>query len=381
MGEYAKSPVLVVAGRGDRNVIATFPGEPIHNNYEGNLADICPVGALTLKEFRFKSRVWDLHSTESVCTGCDRNCSILLETKRNRLFRARPRVNLQVNGHFMCDVGRFGLLDHCNPQGREELGWVKGARKPASDAASELAATLAAESRRWVIVLSARLTAEEILLAKLVLSPLAKALCFVPAAAEGGDAILYTGRRAANQKALELLGVAAKKLEEVGALLAEPTTAGLLCFDAELGQKLVASAKPKRLALVDVWRAPPAADATIPPTTAPLGAELFVPGTLYSEKSGTFVNLDSVLQRAERAQRPPQGAVYESDLLRAIAAKAAVSLSDLSGKPDVTWALLETLGRPGATLNQIPEDGIALAAAAPLNAGLKAGLGAEAAKP
>ncbi len=356
MGEYAQSPSLVVAGRGDRNVIAIFPGEPIHSNYEGNLADICPVGALTLKEFRFKSRVWDLDTEESVCTGCDRGCSILLETKRNRLLRVRPRVNLQVNGHFMCDVGRFGLLDHCNPQGREELGWSKGVRKAASEVADELATTIASERGKWVIVLSARLTCEELLLAKSLFEPLARALCYVPAAAEGGDPILFTGRRAANQKALEQLGIAAKSEEELVKLAAEPATAAVLFFDTGVLQRVVAKAKLKRCALVDVVGGAPA--------TAPFGVELFVPGTLFSEKSGTFLNVGGVLQRASRAQRYPQGSVTETALLQSIAAKTGVALEAITAKPDLTWAVLEAFGQPGRTLAQLPTDGVKLAPAA-----------------
>ncbi len=358
MGEYAKSPSLVVAGRGDRNVIAIFPGEPIHSNYEGNLADICPVGALTLKEFRFKSRVWDLDTEESVCTGCDRNCSILLETKRNRLLRVRPRVNLAVNGHFMCDKGRFGLLEAYNPQGREELGFVKGARVPAAQAAAALASTLTAERGKWLVILSARLTAEELLLAKSVLAPLARQLAYVPTSATDGDGILYTGRAAANEEALERLGIAPLAEEAATKLLAEPATSGLLAFDATLAARLLAGAKGKRLALVDVVR-DRAADAA----AAPLAAEIFVPGTLASEKDGTFINFDGVLQRARRAQRWPQGTVAETALLQEIAAAAKQELTAFARKPDLTFALLEALGQPGATLAQIPEDGLRLAPA------------------
>jgi len=359
MGEYAKSASLVVAGRGDRNVIAIFPGEPIRSNYEGNLADICPVGALTLKEFRFKSRVWDLDSEESVCTGCDRGCSVLLDTKRNKLLRVRPRVNLQVNGHFMCDQGRFGLLDAMNPVAREELGWVKGARVAAEQAAHALATTLAAERGKWLVLLSARMTGEELLLAKAALGPLAKQLAYVPTPAVGGDEQLFTGRRAPNEKALSLLGIAALDEAAAAKALAEPATAGLLAFDAALAARLVAGAKGKRLALVDVAR-----DFDPAQGKAPCGAELFVPGTLASEKDGTFINVGAIAQRARRAQRWPQGTVPEHALLLQIAAAGGVSVAALTLKPDLTFALLEELGQPGAMLGQLPDDGLKLAAPA-----------------
>jgi NADH-quinone oxidoreductase subunit G len=358
MGEYAKAPQLVVAGRGDRNVIATFPGERMHSNYEGNLADICPVGALTLKEFRFKSRVWDLASEESVCTLCDRNCSVTLDTKRNRLLRARPRQNPAVNGWFMCDVGRFGLLDHCNPSGREETGFLKGARVTSADAASALADALVADRGRWLVVLSPRLTCEEILLARTVLSPLARALVHVPVAAEGGDAILFTGRRAANQRALELLGIEPKSMDELAKLAVEAATVGVLCFDSVALATLAGRAKLKRAALVDVWRRADAADAN-----APLGVEFFVPGTLFTEKAGTFVNCDSRLQRAARAQRPPQGTLGEAGFLTGVARHAGAPLDDMT---DPTARVLAALGHAPLTLLQLPAEGIDVAPAAPV---------------
>ena len=366
MGEYAKAPQLIVAGRGDRNVIATFPGEPMHSNYEGNLADICPVGALTLKEFRFKSRVWDLDSDESVCTLCDRNCSVTLDTKRNRLLRARPRVNLQVNGHFRCDVGRFGLLDHCNPVGREETGFLKGARVSAEDVASALADALLADRGRWLVVLSPRLTCEEIVLARDVLGPLARALVHVPVAAEGGDAILFTGRRAANQRALELLDVAPKSIDELAKLAVEAATAGVLSFDSVVLATLQGRAKLKRAALVDLWRRPDSAPAE---ATSPLGVEFFVPGTLFTEKAGSFVNCDSRLQRAARVQRPPQGTLGEAGFLRELASKAGVSDGDGA---DPTARVLAALGHPPMTLLQLPAEGLEVGPAAPVAAAAEA---------
>ena len=364
MSEYAKTPQLIVAGRGDRNVIATFPGEPIRSNYEGNLADICPVGALTLKEFRFKSRVWDLTSDESVCTGCDRNCSVTLDTKRNRLLRVRPRQNPQVNGHFICDVGRFGMLDHCNPSGRRELATSRGATRTPAEVANELADALIADRGRWLVLLSPRLTCEEILLARTVLGPLARALLFVPAVASGGDSILFTGRRAANQRGLELLGITPKSDEELARLAVEPATAGLLAFDSIALARLVARSKPRRLALVDLWRDPPPDGAgAAAPVAPPLGAELFLPGTLYTEKAGTFLNCDGVLQRAARVQRPPQGTLAEADLLRKIAARAGLAIDGLADD-DLTGRVLEALGQAPRTLAQLPAEGAKLERAA-----------------
>ena len=95
--------------RGDRTTIGTFPGRPLENLYSGNVVDICPVGALTSREFRFRSRVWFLKSTPSVCPGCARGCNIWVDTADEQVARLRPRVNEEVNGHWMCDIGRNGF--------------------------------------------------------------------------------------------------------------------------------------------------------------------------------------------------------------------------------------------------------------------------------
>ncbi|HHI80799.1 MAG TPA: hypothetical protein ENK02_12585 [Planctomycetes bacterium] len=102
-----KEPQLTVLDRGDRSYLSTFMGDPLHGNYQGNIVDLCPVGALTLKKFRFKSRVWFLHSTETVCGLCSRGCNISVETRDNKILRIRPRHNPNINDFWMCDEGRL----------------------------------------------------------------------------------------------------------------------------------------------------------------------------------------------------------------------------------------------------------------------------------
>jgi hypothetical protein len=227
----------------------------------------------------------------------------------------------------------------------------------AAPAARAPADALVADRGRWLVVLSPRLTCEEILLARTVLAPLARALVHVPVAAEGGDAILFTGRRAANPRALELLGITPKSMDELAKLAVEAATVGVLSFDSVALATLAGRAKLKRAALVDVWRRPDAADAT-----APLGVEFFVPGTLFTEKAGTFVNCDSRLQRAARTQRPPQGTLGEAGFLSGLARHAGAPLDDAA---DATARVLEALGLAPMTLLQLPAEGLDVAPAAP----------------
>ncbi len=103
---------LGVIHRADHSVIGTFPGRPLANPYAMNVVDLCPVGALTSKDFRFKQRVWFLNSFDAICNGCSKGCNIHVDHRKEKykddqIFRFRPRVNKAVNGFFMCDEGRL----------------------------------------------------------------------------------------------------------------------------------------------------------------------------------------------------------------------------------------------------------------------------------
>jgi len=98
---------LSVMNRGDHSVIETFPGTPLSNDYSMNVADICPVGALTTKDFRFKIRVWFLEDVPGVCTGCAKGCNVHLGVANNKVYRYVPRRNDAVNDTWICDAGRM----------------------------------------------------------------------------------------------------------------------------------------------------------------------------------------------------------------------------------------------------------------------------------
>ncbi len=107
--EVTKTHELGIFNRGDRSILRTYDDKPLRNDYTGNLADICPVGALTAKEFRFKQRVWFLERNDSVCTQCARGCNVTVSVnpQTTKLYRVEPRRNPTVNQSWMCDSGRW----------------------------------------------------------------------------------------------------------------------------------------------------------------------------------------------------------------------------------------------------------------------------------
>ncbi len=98
---------LGILARGDRSVVDVAPGEPLDNAYSMNVADLCPVGALTTRDFRFKARVWSLTSVPGVCTGCARGCNVTIDVEKDAVQRYVPRRNDEVNDTWICDVGRL----------------------------------------------------------------------------------------------------------------------------------------------------------------------------------------------------------------------------------------------------------------------------------
>jgi NADH-quinone oxidoreductase subunit G len=105
--EVAHEHQLEMSSRGDHEQLGTAPGAQLDNPYSLNTVDVCPVGALTSKDFRFTMRAWELYTTPSICNGCATGCNVELHHKNERVWRLIPRPNAQVNKYWMCDEGRF----------------------------------------------------------------------------------------------------------------------------------------------------------------------------------------------------------------------------------------------------------------------------------
>ncbi len=116
--EIAGKPQLVFTNRNDHVELTTAPGEQLDNPYSMNVIELCPVGALTSRDFRFKARVWEMSSTESICRGCARGCNMNIWVRNNEILRLTPRLNPEVNDYWMCDNGRLNTFKYVNSDQR-----------------------------------------------------------------------------------------------------------------------------------------------------------------------------------------------------------------------------------------------------------------------
>ena len=195
--EVSKTHELGIFGRGSTEEIGLAPGMKLDNAYSGCVVDLCPVGALTDKEFRFKSRPWFLKETETVCAGCSLGCNIVLNTNTNpynkvgqdRAYRMFPRENRQVNDWWMCDEGRYTYqgID----KGRKLSASMKGQTVTLdyalAQAVLELKPLLEAGADKIAFLLSPQLTNESLFAWKWLASTLGVSQV------EAGDDLKATG--------------------------------------------------------------------------------------------------------------------------------------------------------------------------------------------
>lgn len=209
---------LQVLDIANRSVIGTFDDRPLTGNYQGNLADICPVGALTLRKFRFQARVWNTRPMPSTCTRCSRGCAIQVDAYRGRVVRIRPRYDAEVNKSWMCDVGRF-TFDDWNLPGRLATGiqaTAGGATDLGVDGGAQCAGQWLAEAGAAALLVgSPCLTQEE----GQALLELARGLGtdahFLAPEPGAGDGVLYTGDPAPNRRGLTDLGLTPMSPEDL----------------------------------------------------------------------------------------------------------------------------------------------------------------------
>lgn len=156
---------LGIIGRGDDARVSTIPGKKLDNPYAMNVVDLCPVGALTSKDFRFSQRVWFLDSVESICHGCSKGCNIFidhnkLKYKDDVVYRFRPRRNDEVNGFFICDEGRLSYKEL--NENRQENILFKNSEISEDEAIKEFKSKVHKYINNTTILIDANLYTQEI---------------------------------------------------------------------------------------------------------------------------------------------------------------------------------------------------------------------------
>src|SRR5881396_2507257 len=214
--------------RGSYSTLTHYPGKPVANNYTLNTVNLCPVGALTSKDFRFQMRVWFLKETKSLCTSCGTGCNIVIGSREDKIYRYEPRQNDAVNSCWMCDAGRLnykwiGLKDRLkdvlvqgvgqasslSPSNSGQAGSLTHFKSTWTSALNEIADKLKkAPASSVAIVASARQTNEELWLIGKLKAKLGAISDSVPRLGEG-DKLLVNVDKNPNSAGARLIGIAA----------------------------------------------------------------------------------------------------------------------------------------------------------------------------
>lgn len=354
MQEVAKDDVLGFLNRGSHTTLSVYPGKRLDNNYSLNTVDICPVGALTSKDFRFKMRVWFLRETKSIDVSCGTGSNILISSRENTVYRITPRENDFVNSCWIPDSHRLNF-HYVNSPERLTAPTIRGQSLPPkwSDAITSATSKLQAHKGKSAMIASARFTNEELFLARRLASAFGIELYDVIPRPQQGDGFLVSNDGNPNTVGAKLLGLATGKLASIvesvrsGAVKSllvlgeDATDAGLSASDLE---------KLESLVVVNLL-----ADAT----TAQ--ADVVLPSASWAEKRGSMFNTRGRLQRLNRAIASPGQARDDWEIFRDLIQSASGS-NGIYAIEDVFKQLAsEVPALAGLSLSKIGDLGIDLA--------------------
>lgn len=303
---------LGIVNRGSYNTIAAYPGTRFENNYTLNTVDLCPVGALTSKDFRFQMRVWFLKETSSLCTGCATGCNITMWSREGRIHRYTPRDNDAVNASWMCDAGRLNYTWIGREDRLRALSSTRASSRTWTAMLKSVAAVLKAATPGSVaIVASARQTTEELYLLATLASRLGAVTDSVPRLGEA-DGLLVSADRNPNMTGARLTGIAAEpagsRMRAIAAGIADGTLRTLIVFGEDVTQHGIDAPLLGRLDALIV--------SDILPNETSKRAHFLLPGCAHAEKRGTFVNGKGRIQRFLKAIEPPGDARPEAEFLQ-----------------------------------------------------------------
>jgi NADH-quinone oxidoreductase subunit G len=313
--EISKTGEFGIFNRGDRAELGLYPGQRVDNPYSGNVVDICPVGALTDRDSRFKARVWYLSSAPTVCNGCAQGCNVDVHyvldrphlNEGARVLRLKPRNNADVNQWWMCDEGRygFGWID----KGRLTKVRNRGGDATWDQATAAIAAELATlrekgHGSRLGVIASAQLTNEELFLLREIFQRVlgAQVTASFPEHPGYSDNFLIKADRNPNTFGATLLGLAGSAAPDAARIVNEALQ-GRIEVLWVFGHDLTTLVGQDTLdELSRTLRLFVFSGTNENPTTS--WSHWVLPTAAYVEKDGTFVNCHGRIQRIGRAFPP-----------------------------------------------------------------------------
>jgi NADH-quinone oxidoreductase subunit G len=349
--EIAKDDVLGFVDRGSYSTLTCYPGKTLSNNYSLNTVDICPVGALTSTDFRFKMRVWFLKQTPSIDTESSVGANTEVWSREGIIYRVTPRRNDEVNDTWMTDSGRF-LYKLVKAEDRLIAPSINGAATAAPMALKAAADLLNGGS--VALVASGRNSVEEQFLTKKLADAL-KVSAQLVSRVGAGDKLLLSADRNPNVRGALVTGLISALPQQKLAGLAADIDAGKVKTVVSMGEDLTtAGLTAAQLAKVSVIYLGTHRNATSD------AAKVVIPTLTVFEKSGTLVNQQFRLQKFAKAVPGPAGVA--DDLVTLAHLVGAVTRATIASDLGSLWtsiaAEVKSLGT--VTYANLPATGLLL---------------------
>ncbi len=332
--EISKTHELGIFDRGDHSEIGIYPGKDLDNKYSGNVVDICPVGALTDRDFRFKCRVWYLESADSICTGCSRGCNIQIHTNKERphhaqgerVMRLKPRYNAEVNKWWMCDAGRYGykFIDRerlLMPLRREGNRWQEESWDLIlGSLGSALKALLKQHGEgSFGVFISPQLSNEDLFVAKKLFKEILNLpyLSFLsPRPLGDEDSLLIKADKNPNTDGVLAVDITKASFDSVVQSILAGRMKGLYLFGQDLVSLLGMKQSKEILGKLELI----VFQGSNKNTTSEL-AHYILPSATFAEKEGTFTNFSKRVQRFWKALEPLGSSLPDGEILWRLASE------------------------------------------------------------
>ncbi len=316
MKEIVGEEVLGVVGRGTHNAVACYPGTSLDSNYSMNVVDICPVGAMTSKDFRFKMRVWFLKSTPTIDVNCGTGTNINIWTRENQVYRITPRQNDEVNSCWMPDSHRLNYK-YINAPERILTPMVKtdhGApQRPSTwDATLNMVVEQlhSCAPTETAIICSARMTNEELYMVRALARQLGVTkLDIVPRKGENDGLLVSDDRNPNTNGAKLILGKNGSTLSAIRRGIKNNSIRFLIALGEDVTEE--AGIEAEDLEGLDYILALSHSE-----NATTKVADVVLPGVTFAEKYGTMINVAGRIQRLNKAIEPQGEARPDWDILR-----------------------------------------------------------------
>jgi len=301
--EFIGDHVLGFTDRGSYSTLTTFPGKELDSNYSLNTVDICPVGALTSTDFRFKMRVWFLKETPSIDTESSVGCNTTVGSREGKIYRITPRQNDAVNDTWMPDSGRE-LYQQVEAEDRVTEYAIEG--KPCSSEEAFALSAILLKNGNVAVVGSGRLSVEEQFVLKTLVDSLPEGTQrYLVGRTGDGDGKLISKDRNPNVRGALMTGLIDELPENDLGALAQQIDAGTVGTVLSVGEKLcelgLTEAQLKKVSIIYAG--------THHCSTSQF-AKVEIPLLTVFEKSGTFINQQFRVQKFAQAVPGPKGVLF-----------------------------------------------------------------------